>query len=1209
MPTYRRDEHLGHEVPLIGSDDISNKSITLNKLSDDLQEKLENSDVYRFFNGFSNVTDVLHMATVKPEAVFFHTGLKIFVALKDGKYYCQWDGSDAYNADKNKHLFLYEGKQYSWNGEELIESSGGLDPETKEKIERHEEKIKFIEDNTTQNSRDIEKLEQQAISPDEEDITSVDKVIKFADKDYIPAVYSGLGRVYLRKNIVSGELTEVLNEDGITFEDGVWGKQVSISTVFGTAAVSASLSVNGEEVKDGYVISLTKYKDGSTVKSVGVGIFGREITADDKDTALRGWFNTSYIPFVTADDYDTIILRVEKNGGQMSESDIVYFSIKTKGIGGNILTQDMINKPNTIYHIQYDYDLNGAEITILEGCVLEFDGGSLRNGTLKLNNTFVNSNEKCFTNISFYNNPSITESSTIYSNTVKLSWFCNEGEDCADVISIITNLNQIHTVILDLHDIKISHPIIITNRNVSISGFDLHPKTTWDEQLLLGTTISPTDDYNKGDYTYNACFALTANSNVSKISNLKIKGNYKIEFGILSMVVSPNVNSITIEECWLCGLAILGSAENTYIEKSRFYHCGCGIYINAAGINENNIFSSINNGNNSRATIKSSGAANWITIRDCDIASNNVGICGGVGSNTNIITTGINHCSTYAIYFQYGILINIDKLYTEGCGKTQFWISENSIETVEGNNTMCQHIVEAHYGEPLETGNDSYESGWGVYGTLGIGRVRPAIYMRASYINIKDSVFAFNNIVRNKYGDASFDENTTKIGVDCVLYASNAIGLFIQGNSYPNIRPYYGVVNYNFSSATIDYVSIDKSWVNNFHFYGICETFYGLSPFKTFGENAKKPIFVAYNNADNNNTASSVFNINALCEFDSFYNNVPLFKIPNVGDTLKRIYFKIPKDVITTSIVITTFIKSTIEVKPEIYIPFTIAKKGGNISSNIVTPFSAIIPYHQIAEYFLKEENENIDYFYVYYLVKTSREEAFSMSVPYIFNVGDDQDFGVSIDGYNKAFQPFEIDSKTVIKNPLQYEAFFNTSFNKTVLWNSAKWVDSKGMTAGVHKGNTEYRGGMPIGTLTEADWYGALDSTPEFNGFKNGVAQTQGDGAGTGTPRAIYFDRIRGKFLFESEDPNISGNYLYWEKWVGSTYTPFVNPTHGTIYKENDNYWKYIAPKTNATLKLDPATDIGYEYFDTDLGKMVYAKSIATDGTASWVDANGVSC
>lgn len=50
--------------------------------------------------------------------------------------------------------------------------------------------------------------------------------------------------------------------------------------------------------------------------------------------------------------------------------------------GKNILTQEMINQPHTIYMIQYDFDLDGAQITIPENCILKFDGGSLSNGKL-----------------------------------------------------------------------------------------------------------------------------------------------------------------------------------------------------------------------------------------------------------------------------------------------------------------------------------------------------------------------------------------------------------------------------------------------------------------------------------------------------------------------------------------------------------------------------------------------------------------------------------------------------------------------------------------------------------------------------------------------------------------------------------------------------------------------------------------------------------
>lgn len=58
------------------------------------------------------------------------------------------------------------------------------------------------------------------------------------------------------------------------------------------------------------------------------------------------------------------------------------------GMGRVILTKgkgfaEQLVKGNTIYIIQYDFDLNGESVTIPANCILEFDGGSLSNGTIQ----------------------------------------------------------------------------------------------------------------------------------------------------------------------------------------------------------------------------------------------------------------------------------------------------------------------------------------------------------------------------------------------------------------------------------------------------------------------------------------------------------------------------------------------------------------------------------------------------------------------------------------------------------------------------------------------------------------------------------------------------------------------------------------------------------------------------------------------------------
>ena len=95
--------------------------------------------------------------------------------------------------------------------------------------------------------------------------------------------------------------------------------------------------------------------------------------------------------------------------------------------GKNILTQDMINEPNTVYEIRYDFDLNDTEIQIKDGCVLNFVGGSLNNGKLsginvKLNTDNLNSS---LINIT-YNNKFIWNKNSTYFIEPKL-WGITEG--------------------------------------------------------------------------------------------------------------------------------------------------------------------------------------------------------------------------------------------------------------------------------------------------------------------------------------------------------------------------------------------------------------------------------------------------------------------------------------------------------------------------------------------------------------------------------------------------------------------------------------------------------------------------------------------------------------------------------------------------------------------------------------------------------------
>ena len=108
------------------------------------------------------------------------------------------------------------------------------------------------------------------------------------------------------------------------------------------------------------------------------------------------WINSQITAAVELNPED-----LQKNSsGQIEEANRAYDTSTFSGLGyrilrkniqsnKNILTQSMINMPNNVYKIRYDFDLNGATINLPANSVLQFVGGSIKNGTLNGNNTVI----------------------------------------------------------------------------------------------------------------------------------------------------------------------------------------------------------------------------------------------------------------------------------------------------------------------------------------------------------------------------------------------------------------------------------------------------------------------------------------------------------------------------------------------------------------------------------------------------------------------------------------------------------------------------------------------------------------------------------------------------------------------------------------------------------------------------------------------------
>lgn len=207
----------------------------------------------------------------------------------------------------------------------------------------------------------------QSIVPDEEDLTAFtpdengNSLVSLKDRVYDPTSFSGKGYKILRKNIQSVNIvstkitiTEVPSSDGTLF-----------------------FTINSKKTQ----VAVSATTDNTT-----------ELVAQKVATALQDSM-TEYDVSIDA----SLITLTRKSSGSVTPS---VFSVSTTGVVctitdstkrefRNILMPNMINQPNTIYEIRYNFDLDGKTITIPNNCVLYFTSGKFYNGSISMDNTIV----------------------------------------------------------------------------------------------------------------------------------------------------------------------------------------------------------------------------------------------------------------------------------------------------------------------------------------------------------------------------------------------------------------------------------------------------------------------------------------------------------------------------------------------------------------------------------------------------------------------------------------------------------------------------------------------------------------------------------------------------------------------------------------------------------------------------------------------------
>lgn len=680
MPTFREDPKIGTKVPLIKTADLNDKSVTEKKLADGsitkdkiaigavTSEKLQHNAVTtenindgavtseKIAEGAVSVDEIKDLSVeeskIKNKAV---TNLKIDDAAVDTRTIEDKSVTNAKIADEsitqekifNSSVTTEKLADESVSAEKLQSGLRSTIVSTHDKaIELDKKKA-----NVTDVDYALERLENKIGDrvvvegnvtnlPDDEDLTSVQiggrEVVKFNDRAYEPSNFSGKGYKILRKNI------QRLNLPTVT---------ILVSNIPSSSG-DITITINGKAT----TVSLDVATDTTTT-----------IIATKIGTALK----------TSLDDYDvsvssSTIVLTRNNSKYASPSSIdvgnttAGISVKdsiTKSERRNVLTQDMINEPNTVYEIRYGFDLNDAEITMSETCVLKFNGGSLDNGKLIGNDTFIDANT-----IGIFDTKLLIQGSW-RNDKFYSEWFnINEKRDNQNIYiqKCLDCFNKVNLLAKDYH---INYPIIITSyqtiegqvqlnrtriikdtnnkaKNIPLTynNFDLNQ----DAIIIVVPTKDNTSIKEQYNYVYIENLSLYSNSNYNEYGILASDGRYAFYKNIY---IYGCKNGIRSEFSWM-----------QFFEKIRvnLTYSNTIPFIDSVGISCN-------------TSTKYSGYTT-IKIRDCYIQNYSIGYK--------------LHNSSYCIF---------DNCACDNCKDTSYYLYNNHGVTINSNGNEGTNLSEKDY--------------------------------------------------------------------------------------------------------------------------------------------------------------------------------------------------------------------------------------------------------------------------------------------------------------------------------------------------------------------------------------------------------------------------------------------------------------------------------------------------------------------------------
>lgn len=355
-----------------------------------------------------------------------------------------------------------------------------------------------------------------SVVADEEDLTIARvnnaSVMKLKDKEYLPAQYSGLGRVYLRKNIQTVDAVTEIHRTPITIPNS-YSYLIDLenhvcdytdaSNRFSSRSISWEADVNEGDVFEIFGSSMTSAYDLDKYQRwrlwMMVDPTTKKILQDGEGNYLMSEAGVNHEgDGVTITVPTDCHLIVSFWTGLTSGGIHVLNRITTTSVQRtvNLFDSSLCTEQNTRYIIQYDYDLNGGQVSLPKGSVLVFDGGSIRNESA-FTATIVGDDASIDADMSQVFSTNLSLSGTWRNEMYFPEWFGAKGDSTTDdTLALQAALNLGNTISVPLNvTIKLNKTYLFSDTLIVYANTTIH-----------GNAIMSSGNSFKG-YTLRAVFS------------------------------------------------------------------------------------------------------------------------------------------------------------------------------------------------------------------------------------------------------------------------------------------------------------------------------------------------------------------------------------------------------------------------------------------------------------------------------------------------------------------------------------------------------------------------------------------------------------------------------------------------------------------------------------------------------------------------------